>query len=168
MSLMQAREWPYNPIHPPRILRILLNVDTSHTNQSTNTCPFAIKTNQSNQKIYYKWRVDLHMFTASAITYQGRLYSQNTRLFLDHLGFLRYQDGLTDHLGLIRSVISWCGKMAGLFGHMDIHTSSATCLSKTRSTRFQGDQIPRQSPKIIWEECSLCLLNEANIRDTTS
>ena len=105
---------------------------------------------------------------ASAITYQGRLYSQNTRLFLDHLGFLRYQGGLTDHLGLLRSVISWCGKMAGLFGHMDIHTSSATCLSKTRSTRFQGDQIPRQSPKIIWEECSLCLLNEANIRDTTS
>ena len=43
---------------------------------------------------------------ASAITHQGRLYSQNTRLFLDHLGFLRYQDGLTDHLGLIRSVIS--------------------------------------------------------------
>ena len=43
---------------------------------------------------------------ASAKTYQGRLYSQNTRLFLDHLGFLRYQGGLTDHLGLLRSVIS--------------------------------------------------------------
>ena len=43
---------------------------------------------------------------ASAITYQGRLFSQNTRLFLDHLGFLGYQDGLTDHLGLLRSVIS--------------------------------------------------------------